>query len=137
MRIRYSDILSYEINISEELLGCAVPKLILQPLVENAIYHGTKSRRGPGHIWITGERSGENMRLCVRDDGVGMNEDQLRALRTGVYEDHHTGLGLVNVHKRIKLYCGEEYGLTFDSIPGEGSTVSAILPQMLEMEAAK
>ena len=58
-----------------------------------------------------------------------MTEEQLNALRAGVYEDKHTGLGLVNVHKRLKLYCGEDYGLTFDSVYGIGSTVSVRIPK--------
>lgn len=128
-QIRYSDILSYNINIPDDLLDCMVPKLVLQPLVENAIYHGTKNRRGIGQVTIVGERRGDDILLRVADDGVGMTQEQLNALQAGVYQDRHTGLGLVNVHKRIKLYCGEEYGLSFESTPGKGTTVSILLPQ--------
>lgn len=134
-KIRYSDILAYDIQIPEALLACAVPKLILQPLVENAIYHGTKNRRGVGNITITGQSRGGDMLLCVEDDGVGMDEAQLKALQAGVYEDRHTGLGLVNVHKRIKLYCGEAYGLSFASVPGRGAAVSILLPKDLRFDA--
>jgi two-component system sensor histidine kinase YesM len=129
--VRYSDILDYEINIPEEFLLFLTPKLILQPLVENALYHGIKNKRGPGKIIITGEQSGDDLLLKVSDNGVGMTAEQLRALQTGVYEDRHTGLGLVNVHKRIKLYCGEGYGLTFESKEGLGTTVTVSLPKRL------
>ena len=78
-----------------------------------------------------GEAAGEDMILRVCDNGVGMNEEQIRALQCGVYEDRHTGLGLVNVHKRIRLYCGEKYGLSFESEPGKGSTVSIRLPRCM------
>jgi two-component system sensor histidine kinase YesM len=130
-QVRYSDILKYEIRIPEELLGFMTPKLILQPLVENALYHGTKNKRGLGNIIITGESSGKDILLQVRDNGAGMTPEQVRALQTGVYEDRHTGLGLVNVHKRIKLYCGEDYGLSFESEPGKGTVVSVLLPKKL------
>lgn len=128
-QIRYSDILQYEIDIDEELLQYMVPKLILQPLVENALYHGTKNKRALGMIRIEGRDEGETMALMVKDNGAGMTEEQLQALQAGVYNDRHTGLGLVNVHKRIKLYCGEEYGLSFESRLGEGTTVSIRIPK--------
>ncbi|MDR0951883.1 MAG: sensor histidine kinase [Oscillospiraceae bacterium] len=133
-QVRYSDILNYEIQIPEELLGFMAPKLILQPLVENALYHGTKNKRGPGNIVITGESRGDDILLRVSDDGAGMTLEQVRALQIGIYEDRHTGLGLVNVHKRIKLYCGEDYGLSFESEPGMGTTVSILLPKNLKPE---
>ncbi len=128
-QIRYSDILQYEIHIPEELLDCRVPKLILQPLVENALYHGIKNRRGMGKITVTGEADGADLLLKVTDNGAGMDEEQVKELQAGIYEDKHTGLGLVNVHKRIRLYCGEPYGLFFESRMGKGSCVSIRLPQ--------
>lgn len=127
-QIRYSDILRYEISIPQELMDCMVPKLILQPLVENALYHGIKNRRGMGMITVTGEEKDGNLLLRVTDNGAGMDEEQVRILQAGIYEDKHTGLGLVNVHKRIRLYCGEPYGLSFESSVGKGSTVSVLLP---------
>lgn len=133
-QIRYSDILNYEIRIPEELLGCMVPKLVLQPLVENALYHGTKNKRGIGNILVTGKSLGDDMLLQVEDDGAGMDEEQVKALQAGLYEDRHTGLGLVNVHKRIKLYCGEGYGLSFESRLGKGTVVSVLLSKDMRAE---
>ncbi len=133
-KIRYSDILTYQIEIPNELLTHMVPKLILQPLVENALYHGTKNKRGIGSIFITGQSQGEDMLLQVKDNGAGMDEQQLAALQAGVYEDRHTGLGLVNVQKRIKLYCGEKYGLSFESTLGAGTTVSVLLPKDMKAD---
>ena len=127
-QIRYSDILRYEIHIPEELMEYRVPKLILQPLVENALYHGIKNRRGMGTIRVTGQTDGKDLLLQVSDNGAGMTEEQVRILQSGIYEDRHTGLGLVNVHKRIRLYCGEPYGLSFESSAGIGSTVTIRLP---------
>ncbi len=138
-QIRYSDILGYDICVPETLLDCRVPKLILQPLVENALYHGVKNRRGKGCITVTAEAAGNDLLLRVTDNGAGMDEKQVRELQSGLYEDKHTGLGLVNVHKRIRLYCGAEYGLSFESAPGQGTTVTARLPQtrLPAMQGAK
>ncbi len=133
-QIRYSDILNYEIDIEEGLLNELVPKLVLQPLVENALYHGTKNKRGVGSIFITGKSHESDMLLEVRDNGAGMDEEQINTLKAGVYEDRHTGLGLVNVHKRIKLYCGEKYGLSFESTLGAGTTVSILLPKGMKAD---
>ncbi len=127
-QIRYSDILSYTIDVPEDILDILVPKLILQPLIENALYHGVKNRRGRGTIAIAGSVSPEGIRLTVRDNGAGMNEEQLSQLRSGVYQDTGTGLGLKNVHQRIRLYCGAPYGLYFESGLGQGSTVTILLP---------
>lgn len=133
-QVRYSDILSYEMAIPEELLGYMVPKLVLQPLVENALYHGIKYKRTPGVIRITGEDAGDDLILRVSDNGVGMDAERVRSLQAGLYEDRHTGLGLLNVHKRIRLYCGEPYGLSFESEPGVGTTVTVLLPKTIRLE---
>lgn len=128
-QIRYSDILTYDISVPNSLLGCQVPKLILQPLIENALYHGIKNKRGRGSITITGEEKDGNILLKVRDNGAGMTAEQLAQLQRGVYQEHHSGLGLKNVHQRILLYCGAPYGLSFESELGKGTTVSVLLPR--------
>ena len=127
-QIRYSDILDYSIDVPEDMLDCMVPKLILQPLIENALYHGIKNRRGRGMIRIAGERQGEDMILRVRDDGAGMEPEKLEELRSGLYQEHHRGVGLKNVSQRIRLYCGEDYGIRIESEPGKGTEVTVNLP---------
>jgi two-component system sensor histidine kinase YesM len=133
-QIRYSDILTYRIEIDEALLQYRIPKMTLQPLVENAIYHGIKNKRGVGTITINSNEEEHAILLIVRDNGVGMYEEQLQKLRAGIYTDSHSGLGLLNVHKRIRLYCGDEYGLSFDSIQGEGTTVTVRIPKNIQTE---
>ena len=128
-QIRYSDILTYSISVPESIQDRPVPKLILQPLIENALYHGIKNRRGRGTITITGAEEDGMILLRVRDNGAGMSPEQLAQLQSGVYEEHHSGLGLKNVHQRIRLYCGEPYGLSFESEPGVGTTVTVRLPR--------
>ena len=127
-QVRYSDILTYAIDVPEEILDCPVPKLILQPLIENALYHGIKNRRGRGRIEITGEKTEQGILLQVRDSGAGMTAEQLSQLQSGLYQEHHSGLGLKNVHQRIRLYCGAPYGLSFESILGAGTAVTVLLP---------
>ena len=127
-QIRYSDILTYSIDISEDIQDILVPKLILQPLIENALYHGIKNRRGRGLITITGGREGGNILLRVKDNGAGMSPEQLAQLQNGIFQEKQGGFGLWNVHQRIRLYCGENYGLSFESASGEGTVVTVTLP---------
>lgn len=127
-QIRYSDILSYTIDVAEDIQDCLIPKLILQPLIENALYHGIKNRRGRGIIAITGARKGPDILLQVRDNGAGMSAEQLAQFQQGTFQDNRYGFGIKNVHQRILLYCGPEYGLDFESTPGVGTVVSVRLP---------
>ena len=127
-QIRYSDILSYSMNIDEDVQDCLIPKLILQPLIENALYHGIKNRRGRGLITITGGRENNKILLRVRDNGIGMDSERLEQLQNGIYQQKQGSFGLWNVHQRIRLYCGDPYGLSFESAPGEGTTVTVTLP---------
>ena len=126
-QIRYSDILNYEIHVPEELQDHLVPKLILQPLIENALYHGIKNRRGRGTITISGESVQGDIMLKVQDNGAGMTSEQLKLLNSGIYAENQSGLGLKNVQQRIRLYCGSPYGLSFESSPGEGTSVTVLL----------
>ena len=127
-QIRYSDIMNYTIDVPEEMMDCMVPKLILQPLIENALYHGIKNRRGRGTISITGLQEEKDLLLKVKDNGAGMDPAHLRELQDGIYQENHRGLGLKNVARRIRLYCGEGYGLSFESEQGKGTEVTIRLP---------
>lgn len=141
-RIRYADVFDYQIDIQSDLMSCTVLKLTLQPLVENAIYHGLKTKGTFGHLWITGERIGEVIELRVRDDGVGISPDRLEQLLQpeqtnqeassvqAVSAAGNTGseFGLRSVDSRIKLYYGDEYGLTIVSDSGVGTEIIVRLP---------
>ena len=127
-QIRYSDILNYEINVPEEMMEYMVPKLILQPLIENALYHGIKNRRGRGTIRIAGAREDGALLLKVKDNGAGMDPQRLCELQNGCSPEAQGGLGLANVSRRIRLYCGGEYGLHFESSPDLGTEVTIRLP---------
>lgn len=128
-KMRYKDKLEYEIVIEPDILQERVIKLILQPLVENAIYHGIKYKEGKGLLRILGFRMEEKMILQVQDDGKGMDPDTL----AHIFEKHtrdtrSNGVGLRNVNERIQLYYGGEYGISFRSSPGEGTEATITLP---------
>ncbi len=130
-QVRYKDILDYNINMSGDIAYCKVLKMTLQPLVENALYHGIKYKRAKGTIDITGERVGKNVVFTVKDDGVGMPEEELERLRREIKKpckDTEKGFGMANVNERIRMNFGEEYGMDIDSKPGEGCTVRITIP---------
>ena len=131
---RYKDILSYEINIPEELYVYQILKLTLQPLIENSLYHGIKMQRTKGKITVLGEIIDEVIYFHVIDNGIGMNEEELNALRKEVEmpgSKQSTGFGLANVNKRIKLYYGNDYGLDLQSKKGEGTDITIKFPARL------
>jgi len=126
-QMRYSDIMDYVIEASEDVLNCIIQKLSLQPLVENALYHGIKNKRAFGTIRVAARRDGGDVILSVSDDGCGMSDEQLSALRQAIEQNKSSkggNFGLSNLQKRIQLYYGEEYGVTIDSRLGEGTTVT-------------
>lgn len=134
-RQRYEDKISYHIEGEEELLTLSVPKLILQPIVENAIYHGIRPKKGAGRIEIFYRREGEELLLSVLDDGIGFSEGDLRE-----GEDKNRiktrlgGIGLKNVDQRIKILQGEEYGIRVEKREGGGTLVCYRLKIMEQQE---
>lgn len=129
---RYKDIMRYTINIAPELKGTLIPKLTLQPLVENALYHGVKLKRGMGHIYVVGRAEGEDILLQVTDDGVGMEPERLEELKRSLEQGERVGFGLSTVHERVRLFFGPPYGLSISSQPGVGTTVSVRIPRTKE-----
>ena len=131
-QFRYRDILEYSIDIPEELYGCQVLKLTLQPVVENALYHGIKNKRGMGHIVVRGSCLGNLLMLTVEDDGIGMTAERLEAVRRGLSKETDSksedGFGLYNIQQRIKLYYGQEYGMEIQSVYGKGTKVVITIP---------
>ena len=127
-QVRYRDILSYEISVDPSLKSCLIPKMTLQPLVENAIYHGIKPKRGRGLIRVTGTRERDMATLCVSDSGIGMSPDALEALRRKVESEDEASFGLVAASKRLKLMYPSSSRFTIESREGEGTCVSIRLP---------
>lgn len=130
-RVRYRDILEYDIQIDKVLYDYQILKLTLQPLVENALYHGIKHKRTKGHISIYGEKEGGELRLVVRDDGAGMEEKELEQIRDEIQrpcEETEKGFGLANVNERIRVYFGTGYGMAIESEKNKGTVVEIRIP---------
>ncbi|MFC0331321.1 sensor histidine kinase [Paenibacillus sepulcri] len=129
-KMRYKNKLDYQIEIGDSVRQYRTIKVILQPIVENAIYHGIKMKRGPGLITISSEETETDILLIVGDNGNGMDEEKLSRLLTPLNEgEEGRGVGVRNVHGRLKLYFGAQYGLVYKSVSGEGTTVLIRFPK--------
>lgn len=134
-QFRYQDILEYEISIEPELYEYSILKLTLQPLVENALYHGIKNKRGMGKIRIYGYLDGADIVFEVCDNGIGMTPKELAALKRKVKEKSsygRQGFGLINVEERIRMNYGYRYGLEFESEKGAGMKVTVRIPKKIQ-----
>ena len=129
-QMHYRD-LHVEVHVDPEMLSCAIIKLLLQPLLENAIYHGLSERDGAGSIRVLGYIDNDMLAFTVTDDGVGIDPAELDQLNETIRDrDKCLSIGLGNVNRRIKLYYGEIYGLTIRSRKGEGTSVSFTVPRI-------
>ncbi len=131
---RYADILRYTIDLPDKFGDVRIPKLTLQPLVENALYHGIKMKRGMGHIYILGKQEGSDLVLQVTDDGAGMSEERLQQLVCSMENGERVGFGLSTIHERLRLLFGAGYGLTIHSREGVGTTVFVRIPREIQKE---
>nr|WP_296054639.1 sensor histidine kinase [uncultured Blautia sp.] len=129
---RYRDILEFEINIPKELSGIPVPKLSIQPLAENALYHGIKNRRGKGKILIEGREEEDALVLTVSDNGQGMTPERLHEVQEAIRTGERAGFGLAAVAERIALYYGPGYGIKIFSEEGKGTTVEIRLGKNIQ-----
>ena len=136
-QVRYKDILSYQIDFDPEYSQCLIPKMTLQPLVENAIYHGIKQKRGGGMILISDECDGTWITLRVKDTGTGIPEETLAEIRTGLENDDTLGFGITAAYKRLKLLFGEKCTFDISSISGVGTEISIRIPWVTEIGEEK
>ena len=129
-KIRYKNSFEIDFQIEEEVLNGCIVKLVLQPLLENAIYYGMEFMDGEGEIHVRGYRRDNDVYLEVEDNGLGMPEEEAAELLNGKERPHKhgSGVGLVNVHSRLKLRFGEDYGLIVHSCPDEGMMVQIHIP---------
>ena len=132
-QVRYRDILQYEMDWSKVLSTIRLPKLTLQPLVENALYHGIKEKRSIGHIKIYCSDLGENVRIVVEDDGVGIMPHQLKQIQASLEGDGKVGFGMAAVQRRLKLYFGSPYGMVVSSSNQEGVCITILIPKNIEL----
>lgn len=129
---RYKDIFSVKFRIDDEILNCCTVKLIVQPLLENAIYYGVEGMDGDGEIEVIGYRKENDVYIEVKDNGLGMPENMVEALliENNRVRKKGSGVGLINVHNRIRLRFGSPYGLEIESRLDEGTTVRIHLPYL-------
>ena len=131
-KMRFPRKLNYELYIADEIKEAKIPKLIIQPFVENAIVHGFENVSKPCQLTITGERVGEHIRFEIRDTGVGMKQEQIDALWESEpvnYSKQRIGrYAIKNIRERLQLKYHEQYNLTINSVVGEGTTVILEIP---------
>jgi two-component system sensor histidine kinase YesM len=136
-KIRYSDKFTAAIEVDPAIQQCQIPKLILQPLVENAIIHGLESKVGQGVLTVRGYQEGAELVFEISDNGVGISKKQLAALNREMENEGDqasSSIGIPNVNRRIKLYYGNEYGLTIRSRRGRGTQIILRLPAVAQGE---
>jgi two-component system sensor histidine kinase YesM len=129
---RYGDKIQYEIDMGAEVYNQSIVKLTLQPLVENAIYHGIKECTGKGIVKIKGVVKDEKIYISVSDNGRGMTKCQAESLLKNDKTGMKSSFGLYSVHQRLIIHFGEEYGLAINSTQGEGTEVTVIIPYIAE-----
>lgn len=128
-KMRYKDKLEYSIEVSPEINHIMIIKFALQPLVENAIYHGLKYKETKGNLNIRGYERGDKAYITIADDGVGMDEDVLEHIFDETMKEHKSnGVGVPNVQKRLQLYYGPEYGISYISRKGVGTVATVTVP---------
>ncbi len=126
-QMRYSDVLTYEIDVDEGFSNQVILKLLLQPLVENSLYHGIKNTRERGKITVSVKKVDGKVRFTVADNGIGMTQDRLAEVKHNLYTGGEKGYGLFNVNRRLKLYYDLAQGLEIQSEYGKGTEVSFML----------
>jgi two-component system sensor histidine kinase YesM len=140
-KMRYRDILDYQIEVDDSILDGTILKLTLQPLVENALYHGIKHKRGGGVIHVRARRTAQDLVLVeVQDNGIGFTPYKLTQIKARIAEDSsaitstESGFGLENVNKRIRLYYGKQYGLSIESQYQSGTRVTVTIPLINDLD---
>ena len=132
-KMRYNEKLRYEIDLDPQTEDCLLPKLILQPLVENAIYHGIKVKQQGGTVRIESLLEEDRLLITVEDDGVGMTPEQLETILDKKESDaESTKIGVYNVNERLQLFFGSEAAMKYYSEPGKRTMVMLVLPIVRE-----
>lgn len=132
-KMRYKDKLEFEINVDPRITHAQIIRLVLQPIVENAIYHGLKYKESKGMLKVHGYELGERIIIDITDDGVGMDEETLKHIYDKHKVNYHSnGVGVYNVQQRLVLYYGKEYGIIYHSEKGKGTTATVVIPKKQE-----
>ena len=138
--------IDYDIAVYEKIMNCRIPKLTLQPILENSIIHGVELKVGGGNLYIRFQCTKDRLLIRISDDGVGMDEMTLAKLNQKLgkstkaihdNEEKQGGIALVNVNNRIHLIFGDEYGMHVYSVPGEGTDVEITIPILTDDRQVK
>ncbi|MHC5216590.1 sensor histidine kinase [Enterococcus sp. LJL128] len=136
LKIRYGEMLNFEIDVPDQLQEYKILKMILQPLIENAVYHGIKFIRRAGLIQVAAQETEDSLIFTVTDNGLGITSERLleiqEELAKGIDSDFSTGYGLYNVNKRLLLYYGRQAGITVESRYRQGTIVTVTVPKQQE-----
>ena len=127
-RFRYDGAFDVLIECDEQAADCLIPKLLIQPLVENAILHGVNMEDGSGMITVIARRQGDTVAVQVEDNGKGMTQERIREVMNAAEDADSSHLGVRNIHDRIRLHFGEEWGLHIESTPGQGTQITLRFP---------
>ena len=133
-QVRYKDILAYDFLTDPAVDDSLIPKMTLQPLVENAIYHGIKQKRGVSRITISSSLEGEDTVLKVSDTGAGMNPETLQSLRDSLAQDAGSGFGMLASYKRLKLMFSDALAFDIESEENKGTEITIRIPYRTEVE---
>lgn len=135
-KMRYQNRLQADIIIDENIMQCRIIKLVIQPIVENSIYHGLGNKMGIGHVSVIGRKENNTVKLEIIDDGTGMTNEQLveirEVLKSNKPSNNKRSIGLSNINERLRLYFGEAYRMEITSSPDAGTRVSLMIPVMEE-----
>lgn len=129
--VRYKEQFSYHFDVEEDCTEYLCNKITLQPIIENAIYHGVNGLVDEGHIEIRVRAEGEDVLFTVEDNGVGMEPEQIEEIFRRK-PDGKSGIGIKNVNDRLKIWFGDAYGITIESVPDEGTKVTVRMPKVRE-----
>ena len=132
LQLRYFNVFDFEINVAPDVLECRTLKFMVQPFVENAVFHGFAEDSRQYNLSIRVQRKGSDIQFTIADNGMGISEEQLSRLLQQEMSDAQTmnSIGVGNVSRRLKLHFGEKYGVTINSVKGEGTTVLILIPTM-------
>jgi sensor histidine kinase YesM len=132
-RMRLGKLFAWKLDVKAEARACRIPRLIMQPVIENCVYHGYTGEQ-PFFITIETLVAGNTLRIIIADNGHGIEPEQLRSLHRGLEDPrgYSTHIGMVNTHRRLRLHYGGEYGLEIQSRLGQGTTVSLTLKAVKE-----
>ena len=138
LQFSYEKKLSLAIEMDEDLQSMKILRFVLQPIVENAVFHGIQPKNEDGEIIISGMREEDKVEIMIHDNGVGFSEERLKEVMSEEYitKKGAEHIGMMNVHNRIRSYYGGKYGIKIESEPEEGTSVYIIIPAEMRKEGA-